>query len=733
MTSRDYPKLLPPEVQEAIRDHDLAEAVRLYEAALEGGGPLALWAELLDELAARGHAWREWAEHTARGEAGLEQAVYFLVLGIEALQAEAYERASYFLNRCAEVAPTSPVPLAYIGILYESQGCPTEALATYERCLALDPELFSVLNAAGNLYHELGFYAQSIAHYRRAYPLLHEPCNQAILLGNLGNSLRALRRHDEAIAAYTEAIALDPGQPASPVALAETLFEVQRYENVITCLSDLLQIPDFDEWPEETQRAVYDLLARAYRQVRVYPASLMFLWLRNGARLDEEDREGVSLLLKTLFGWAIDEPGQPVAEFLLAKLNRQLGYTDAALHHAKRALKAQPERAEHFIELGATLLLQGKTPVALEAFEEAELLAPDRADVQTFLAMGLWENDPESARAALVRAARLEPNQALHHVDLAFLHQTTGDVTATQAAFQRALLLNSEAPVLYGPHGPVCQRGCYSDVIEPFLAENATSPAATARLLTAANFLILSHRRDAARKALHRLLSEHPTQLDALRTYAWLLTSEGWSEEALSIWRRVLLLAPDDDISRYFALSCQAMEGSEGKQQALRELDKALAARPHYHLGRMLLAKLQEPAPEALAHLETLCLQLPNVYSPWYWRAQSHQYRREFDAALAHAERAILLNAGFAPAHKLKAQALHQLGRTAEAHMAMGSYYLKTRQDRLARAELRSAVLASPDDEAAQAALARAERRLARLAKPAAGDLYRLIDSRFRV
>ncbi|HEY9723656.1 MAG TPA: hypothetical protein V6D47_16715, partial [Oscillatoriaceae cyanobacterium] len=413
--------------------------------------------------------------------------------------------------------------------------------------------------------------------------------------------------------------------------------------------------------------------------------------------------------------------------------NRQLGYLDAALHHAKRALKARPERAEHFLELGATLLLQGKQPVALEAFEEAELLAPDRADVQSFKAMGLWETDFEAAQTALVRAARLEPNQALHHVDLAFLHQTAGDDPATQAAFQRALLLWSETPVLYGPHGPVCQRGCYSDVVETFLSENATSPAAATRLLTAANFLILSHRRDAARKALHRLLSEHPAQLDALRNYAWLLTSEGWSEEALSCWRRVLLLAPDDDVSRYFALSCLAMEGSEGKQQALRELDKALASRPHFHLGRMLLAKLLEPAPEALAHLETLCLQLPNVYSPWYWRAQSHRYRREFEPALEHALRASALNPAFAPAHKLQAQALHQLGRTAEAHMAMGNFYLKTRQDRLARAELRAAVLASPKDEEAQTALARAERRLARLAKPAAGDLYRLIDPRFRV
>ena len=181
-SSRDYPRLLTPALQDALRDQELAEAVRLFQALNERqDDPLELWAELLDELVHHHVSWPDWAEAWPGGEAGLDRAVFFLVMGILALQEEAFERASYYLHRSAESAPESPVPLAYIGIMLESQGCPAEALSFYHRCLELDPDLFSVLNAVGNLYHELGFYEQAVTYYRRAFPLLQESVNQSIL------------------------------------------------------------------------------------------------------------------------------------------------------------------------------------------------------------------------------------------------------------------------------------------------------------------------------------------------------------------------------------------------------------------------------------------------------------------------------------------------------------------------------------------------------------------------
>ncbi|MFP5504366.1 MAG: tetratricopeptide repeat protein, partial [Candidatus Sericytochromatia bacterium] len=512
---------------------------------------------------------------------------------------------------------------------------------------------------------------EAVAFYRRAYPRPVEATNQAILLGNLGNSLRSLGQVDEAIAAYTEAIALDPSQSTLHIALAETLLEARRTANAISCLTDVMMLPPFDEWQPQVQARCYGLLARAYGEEQQYPASLLFTWLSNGGRINEDDREGVSSLLKSLFRWGIGEPGQPACDYLLAKLNRNLGYFEAALHHAKRAVKAQPDRAEHFLELGASLMMQDKLPVALEAFEEAEALAPDRGEVHALRALALWELDAELAKEAIAEAIRLEPNQALHHCDLAYMHQAEGDEALAQEAFQTALLLNEDAPVIYGPHGPATHRGCYSDVIEPFLAENANSPEAATRLLTAANFLILSRRPETARKALHRLLSEQPTHLDALRNYAWLLMRQGFTQEALSIWRKVIMIAPEDDISRYFALSTLASTGLEGKHAVIRELDLTLAQRPDYHLGRLLLAKLVEPAPEALLHLEMLCAKLPNLHTPWYCRGQSHFHRGEHDEAAAALERSVKLHSCFPPARQLLAQVYQQLGHEAKAHVEL--------------------------------------------------------------
>jgi tetratricopeptide (TPR) repeat protein len=730
---KDYPKLLDDELQTALREHDLDEAARLFRGLLQQhGSALELWAELLDELAHHGYGWADWAEHWAGGENALDRPAYFLVLGIQALQEEAFDKAGYYLQRCVECSPLSPVPLAYMGIMCESQGCPAEALTYYRRCLDLDPDLFSVLNASGNLYHELGFYQEAVDHYHRAAPLLFEPCNQAILLGNLGNSLRALGNLDEAIAVYTEAIALDPSQPSAPIFLAETLLEARRTPLVISCLTDMLQMPEFDDWPRETQIGCYGLLARAYCQAQQFGPGVFFHWLRNGSRLDEDDREGVSALLKALFGWAVQEQGLPCVEYLLAKINRNLGYLDAALHHAKRAVKLQPERPDHFIELGAALLLQGKQPVALEAFEEALVLAPDRAEAHAMRAMAQWEEDPYAAADAIREAIRLEPNQALHHCDLAFLHHAAGDADATAAAFARALLLWDRAPIIYGPHGPASQRGCYSDVTDPYLAENANSPEAADRLLTAANYLILSGRREMARKALHRLLTEQPAQVDALRTYAWLLTRGGWLPEALSIWRKVLVLVPQDGVSRYFALKCLASEGSEGKAAAIAELELAVEARANDHLARLLLAKLLEPEAEALRHLEALCFQLPNVYSSWYYRGQSLFHRREAEHALPCLEKAVQLNANFAPARQLLSQVHLQLGRMVASHVELGTYHLLVNKVHLARRQFEEALALDPDCSEAFSGLEKVERRLARLENPTPQDLYQTVRPRFR-
>ncbi|MDB5097238.1 MAG: hypothetical protein JWM80_1659 [Cyanobacteria bacterium RYN_339] len=730
---KDYPKLLTVELQTCLREHDLDEAARRFRALVtQHSSALELWAELLDELAHHGYGWGDWSEHWSGGENSLDRPVYFLVLGIQALQEESFDKAGYFLQRCVECSQHSPVPLAYLGIKCESQGCPAEALTYYQRCLELDPDLFSVLNATGNLYHELGFYQEAVEHYQRAAPLLLEPCNQAILLGNLGNSLRALGSLDEAIAVYTEAIALDPSQPNAPIFLAETLLEARRTSLVISCLTDMLQMPEFDDWPRETQVGCYGLLARAYCQEQQFAPGVFYHWLRNGSRLDEDDREGVSAFLKALFGWAVSQPGTPCVEYLLAKINRNLGYLDAALHHAKRAVKLQPERPDHFIELGAALSLQQKQPVALEAFEEALVLAPDRAEAHALRAMALWEEEPYAAAEAIREAARLEPNQALHHCDLAFLHHAAGDAEATAAAFSRALLLWDRAPILYGPHGPASQRGCYSDVTDPYLAENANSPEAAERLLTAANYLILSGRREMARKALHRLLTEQPAQLDALRTYAWLLTRGGWLPEALSMWRKALGLAPEDSVSRYFALKCLASEGGDGKQVAIAELEQAVEARATDYLARLLLAKLLEPEAEALRHLETLCLQLPTVYSPWYYRGQSLFHRRDPEQALSCLEKAAQLNPAFAPARQLLSQVHLQLGHTVSSHVELGTYHLLVGKVHLARTQFEEALSLDPDCTDAFNGLEKVEKRLARLENPTPQDLYNLIRPRFR-
>ena len=68
---RDYPRLLTPDLQDALRDQELDEAVRAFQGLIDRhGDSLELWAELLDEMAHHNVGWTDWTEALIAGFVG---------------------------------------------------------------------------------------------------------------------------------------------------------------------------------------------------------------------------------------------------------------------------------------------------------------------------------------------------------------------------------------------------------------------------------------------------------------------------------------------------------------------------------------------------------------------------------------------------------------------------------------------------------------------------------------
>jgi tetratricopeptide (TPR) repeat protein len=107
------------------------------------------------------------------------------------------------------IAKNPGATIAYLNLGYDlyQQGHAREALAIFDRGLALEPDAADLLNDRALALGSLGQTADAIATYRRAAAA--DPAN-AEVRSNLGNLLASLGRWDEALDAYREAVRLRP-------------------------------------------------------------------------------------------------------------------------------------------------------------------------------------------------------------------------------------------------------------------------------------------------------------------------------------------------------------------------------------------------------------------------------------------------------------------------------------------------------------------------------------------
>ena len=85
--------------------------------------------------------------------------------------------------------------------------CPAEALASYDKAIALKPDHAATHSNRGNALMDLKRHAEALASYDRAIALKPD---DAAAHSNRGNALMALNRPEEALTSYDKAIALKP-------------------------------------------------------------------------------------------------------------------------------------------------------------------------------------------------------------------------------------------------------------------------------------------------------------------------------------------------------------------------------------------------------------------------------------------------------------------------------------------------------------------------------------------
>jgi tetratricopeptide (TPR) repeat protein len=232
------------------------------------------------------------------------------------------------------------------GLERHRAGLLEQALALYERALALAPRHFDAL-------HHIGIVAWQSAQHALALQFLEAALEVdgavAAAWSNLGNVQQALARHPDAVDSYARALALDPDHVDAHYNRANALRQLGRLEDALRGYDQALARAPGDAEAHNNRAVVLG-------ELRQFEAGL--------AAAD------AALALRPDYAEAHNNRGD-----LLGQLERH----EAALASFDRAIGCRPHFADAHVNRAKALKELGRLAPALESIEHALALQPGHA------------------------------------------------------------------------------------------------------------------------------------------------------------------------------------------------------------------------------------------------------------------------------------------------------------------------------------------------------------------
>lgn len=319
----------------------------------------------------------------AQPEATLEQAQ-------QALAVKDYARAVTLLEQYLAEHPGHLGAQFNLAYGYSLLGRATEAIAAYQKSLALDPKLFQAYLNVGLLLLQEGATAEAAKMLAQAISLRPEHSGAQVAYGE---ALLRTEQIKEARALYEAVLAREPANAEAQLGLAQVELADQA-------------------WPAAEKRLRHILEQGASRaEVRSLLAEALL-----GLNQQEAAAQELEAYLKA-------RPQDAARQLRLGRLYRELGRHEDALRHLDQAQALGQSLRE-------VQTVRAETLAALEHWEEAaalyqQLLADEPGNADLHLGLGiarLHQSQAQAAVEALLEAVRLQPDsvEAYNHLALAF-------------------------------------------------------------------------------------------------------------------------------------------------------------------------------------------------------------------------------------------------------------------------------------------------------------------------
>ncbi|MBE9066530.1 tetratricopeptide repeat protein [Leptolyngbya cf. ectocarpi LEGE 11479] len=196
-------------------------------------------------------------------ELDASEAANWIVLGVAHYGLKQHKKAVETLKKGLELSEEA-YAVNWLGLAYQAQERYDEAIASYQKAIALDPDYATAYNNLGTTYSELKQYDDAIASYQKAIAL--DP-DYAKAYSNLGTTYSDLKQYDDAIASYQKAITLDPDDATAYNNLGNTYSDLKQYDDAIASYQKAIALdPDY--------ATAYNNLGNTYDDLKQYDEAI---------------------------------------------------------------------------------------------------------------------------------------------------------------------------------------------------------------------------------------------------------------------------------------------------------------------------------------------------------------------------------------------------------------------------------------------------------------------------
>jgi tetratricopeptide (TPR) repeat protein len=436
-----------------------------------------------------------------------------------------------------------------------------EALASFDRALALRPNDADALNSRGNTLHELERFDEALASFDSA--LLVKP-GDAEVLYNRGVTLRRLERHDEALASYDQTLSVRPN-------LAEATNNRGKLLSVPHILAQALEQQRQGHFAEAEQ------LYTAILAVR--PNQFDALHMLGVIKFAQGQ---LSEALQLLADAMRSKSPSPLILLNYGLVLNALNRHSEALESFDHAITLEPRVSEAHIKRGAVLAVLGRDEEALESFRKALAITPKNPQVHYNLGNSFRKlGHNEEALKSYDRALALQPNHTEALCNRGITLRELKQFDKALASYDRALALRPDyAEAIFNRGNTLHELKRFDEALASFDDALSVRPNLVEAINNRANTLHELKRFEEALASLDRVLSVRPDDAEALNNRGNALGALKRVDDAIASYDRALALRPDYAEAHYNRGNALSAIGRHN--EALASICRATAIKPTY-------------------------------------------------------------------------------------------------------------------------------------------------------